>query len=128
MYICVYVCINRFSDKEKQLFWNLKFHTVLSTIFSQLTLTLNCYCAMVSYWRHLISLLPKWKTHPSPVMTQHIRECSRNLYTPSARLGRGIYVYVCICIYIEICIQKRQKFLWNRYSFFENVLACFMGF
>ena len=35
-------------DKEKQLFWNLKFHADLSTIFSQLTLTLNCYSAMVS--------------------------------------------------------------------------------
>ena len=35
-----------FSDKEKQLFWNLKFLAILSTIFSQLTLTLNCYSAL----------------------------------------------------------------------------------
>ena len=29
--------MSRFSDKEKQLFWNLKFHAVLSTNFSQVT-------------------------------------------------------------------------------------------
>ena len=40
--------MNRFSDKEKQLFWNLKFHAILSAIFSQLILTLNCDSAMVS--------------------------------------------------------------------------------
>ena len=40
--------MNRFSDKEKQLLWNLNFHAVLPTIFSQLTVTLNCYSAMVS--------------------------------------------------------------------------------
>ena len=40
--------MNRFSNKEKQLFWNLNFHAVLSTIFSRLTRTLNCYSAMVS--------------------------------------------------------------------------------
>ena len=38
MYIYIYIYI---SDKEKQLFWKLKFYAVLSTIFSQLTLTLN---------------------------------------------------------------------------------------
>ena len=43
-----------------------------SSIFSQLTLMLNCYCAMVPSWRHLTLLLPKWKTHPNPVMTYHI--------------------------------------------------------
>ena len=44
-------------------------------ILSQITLTLNCYSAVVSSWRHLISLLRKWKTQSSPVMmTQHIRE------------------------------------------------------
>ena len=69
--------INRFLGKEKQLFSNLKLHAVLSTVFSQLTLTWNCYSAMISSWRHLTSLLPKWKTHPNPVMTQHIRDRSR---------------------------------------------------
>ena len=45
----IYIYVYRiFSDKEKQLFWNLKFHAVLETIFSQLTLTSNCYSAMVS--------------------------------------------------------------------------------
>ena len=39
--------MSRFSDKEKR-FWNLKFRAVLPTIFSQLTLTLNCSSAMVS--------------------------------------------------------------------------------
>ena len=43
MYIYVW-----FSDKEKQLFWTLKFHGILSTIFSQVTLTLNYYSAVVS--------------------------------------------------------------------------------
>ena len=44
----MYICVYGFQIKKKQLFWNLKFHAVLSTIFSQLTLTLNCYSAMVS--------------------------------------------------------------------------------
>ena len=35
--------------KEKQLSWNLKSHTILSTIFSPLILTLNCYSDMVSF-------------------------------------------------------------------------------
>ena len=70
--------MSRFSDKEKQLFWNLKFHTALSTIFSQLILTFICYSAMVSSWRHVILPVPEWKTHHNPAMTQHIRERSRN--------------------------------------------------
>ena len=40
--------MTRFSGKEKQHFWNLKFHAVLSTILRQLTLMSNCYSAMVS--------------------------------------------------------------------------------
>ena len=61
----------------------------LSTIFSlsQLTLTLNCYSAMISSWCHLISLVPKWKTHSNSVMTQHIRERSRKLSTPQMQDG-----------------------------------------
>ena len=70
--------MSRFSDKEKQLFWNFKFHAVLSTIFSQLTLTSNCYSAVVSSWRRVISPAPEWKTHPNPAMSQHIRERSRH--------------------------------------------------
>lgn len=81
--------MSRFSDKEKQLFWNLKFHAVLSTIFSQLTLTLNCYSAMVSSWRHVISPVPESKTHPNPAMTQHIRERSRNPPHPKVWNGAG---------------------------------------
>ena len=79
--------MSRFSDKEKQLFWNLKFHAVLSTIFSQLTLTLNRYSAMVSSWHHVISPAPEWKTHPNPAMTQHIRERSRN--SPDPKVWNG---------------------------------------
>ena len=40
--------MSRFSDNEKQFLWNLKFHAALTPIFRQLTLTLNCYSAMVS--------------------------------------------------------------------------------
>ena len=81
--------MSRFSDQEKQLFWNLKFHAVLSTIFSQLTLTLNCYSVMVSSWRHVIPPVPESKTHPNPAMTQHIRECSRNPPHPKVWNGAG---------------------------------------
>ena len=77
----------RFSDKEKQLYWNLKFHAVLSTIFSQLILTSNCYSAMVSSWSHVISPVPEWKTHPNPAMAQLIRERSRN--PPHAKMWNG---------------------------------------
>ena len=76
--------MNLFSDKEKQLFRNSKFHVILSTIFSQLTPKSNSYSAMVCHWCHLISHVPKHKTHPNLVMTQHIRECSN----PSARWDR----------------------------------------
>ena len=75
--------MSRFSDKEKQHFWNLKFHAVLLTIFSQITLTLNCYSAMVSSWRHVISPVPEWKTHPNLAMTQHISEHPRNRQSPN---------------------------------------------
>ena len=44
---------------------------------------------MVSSWSHLISVLPKWKTHPSLVMTKHIRERSRKPSTPQTRDGTG---------------------------------------
>ena len=30
-----YRALNRLSDQEKQLFWDFKFHAILSTIFSQ---------------------------------------------------------------------------------------------
>ena len=85
--------MNRFSDKEKQLFWDLKFYAVLSTIFSQLTLLLNCYSAMVYFWRHVISLVPQWKTHPNPVMTQYIRERSGDIGDYITSLVREWKVY-----------------------------------
>ena len=47
---------------------------------------------MVSSWRHLISLVPKWKTHPNPVMTHHIRERSRKRSTSPVRNGAGTLV------------------------------------
>ena len=68
--ILISACLCMFLDEEKQLFWNLKFHAVLSTVFSQLILMLICYSAVVSSWRPLTSLVPKWK------------------HTPSARWGR----------------------------------------
>ena len=79
--------MSRFSDKEKQLFWNLKFHAVLSTIFSQLTLTLNCYSVMVSSWRHVISPVPEWKKHPNPAMIQHIRALQKSSTPWSVKCG-----------------------------------------
>ena len=79
--------MSSFSDKEKQLFWNLKFRAVLSIIFSQLNLALNCYRAMVSSWRHVISPVPESKTYPNPTMTQHIRQCSRN--PPHCKVWNG---------------------------------------
>ena len=91
-FILIYIYqkyVSRFSGKEKQLFWNLKFHAVLSTIFSQLNLTLNCYSAMVSSWRHVISPVTEWKTQSNPAMTQHIRERSRNPPHPNAWNGAG---------------------------------------
>ena len=78
-----------FYELQLQLFWNLKFHAVLLTVFSQLTLTLNCYSAMESSWRHLISLMLKWKTHPSPMLTQHTRERSRKPSSPQVQDGAG---------------------------------------
>ena len=84
----IYIYINRFSDKEKQLFWNLKFHAVLLAIFSQLTPTLNCYSAMVYSSRHIISLVPEWKTHPNPVMTSTSENAPETLHTPSVKWGR----------------------------------------
>ena len=50
MYVCVYIYRKRerFSYKEKQLFWDSKFRVVLLIIFRQLTLTINCCSAMVS--------------------------------------------------------------------------------
>ena len=82
--------MSRFSNKEKQLFWNLKFHAVLLTNFSQLTLTLKYYRVMLSSWRHVISSVPKWKTHRNPAMIQHIWECSRNSPHPKVWNGAGI--------------------------------------
>ena len=77
------------SDKTKQFFWNLKFHVILSTFFSQLTLTLNCYIALVSSWRPLISFVPKWKSYPKHAMTQYIRDRSRKPSTIQVRDEAG---------------------------------------
>ena len=72
--VCVCVCV----------------HAVLSTIFSQLILTLNCYSAMVCFWRHLVSLMQKWKyPQPNPEMTLHIRDRSRKPSTAQVWDGTG---------------------------------------
>ena len=63
--------------------------------YNSLTLTLNCYSAMismVSFWRHLISLAPKWKTHPNQVMTQHLRHRFRKPSTSQVLDGAGTLV------------------------------------
>ena len=39
---------------------------------------------MISSWRHLTSLVQKWKTNADPVMTQHIKPS-----TPQVRDGAG---------------------------------------
>ena len=93
----IYIYINRFSDKEKQLFWNLKFHAVLSTIFRQLTRTLKYCSAMVHSWRHVIWLVPKWNLQPSPIMTQHITERSRNPPHPKCQMGQGLWHHLPLC-------------------------------
>ena len=41
--------MNRFSDNEKQLFWNLKFHAVLSTILAE-----DCDLSVYIYVRHTV--------------------------------------------------------------------------
>ena len=94
--------IYRFSGKEKQLFWNLKFHAVLSTLFRQITQSLNCHIAIVSSWCHWTSPVPKWKYTPtlwwrhstSPCQPcddpAHQRPFQVTLHTPIARLGRGL--------------------------------------
>ena len=87
----------RLSGKEKQPFWNLKLHVVLSTIFSQLTLTLNCYSSMVSSWRHVISPTPEWKTHPNPTMSQHMRERSRNPPHSKCEMEQGPWHHPHLC-------------------------------
>ena len=48
----IYTYVYTFSDKGKQLFWNLMFQAFLSTIFCQLTLKLNYYSDMVSFRRY----------------------------------------------------------------------------
>ena len=69
------------------LFWN---HAVLSAIFSQLTLTLNCYSAMISSWGHLISLALKWKTSQPCDDSAHQRMLQKILHSPFARWSRDM--------------------------------------
>ena len=44
---------------------------------------------MVSSWRHVILPVPEWETHANPIMTQHIRERSRNPPHPKVWNGAG---------------------------------------
>ena len=124
MYIYIYIYI-----------YIHKFHAVLSTIFSHLTLTLNCYNAMVSSWRHLISLVTKWKTNSSSVMAQHIRERSRKpsilevedgaetLESPLLMLKHTTVVYfqlpqwwcIIVCLQTPCCKNRKMCDASRRY-------------
>ena len=78
-YIVLYIWVFR---SIKVTFFKLKVSCLF--IFSQLTLTLNCYSDM-----HLTSLVPKWKTHLNPVMTQLIRDHSMKPCKLQVRDGAG---------------------------------------
>ena len=80
---------SRFSDKEKHLFWNLKFHAVLSTIFSQLTLNVKLLQCYRIFLRSLSITCTKVKNTPQPCDDPtHQRPFQETLHTPSARWGR----------------------------------------
>ena len=86
IYICVFVCVYVCACVRVC----VCVHAVLSTIFSQLILTLNCYSAMVCFWRHLVSLVQKWKhPQPNPEITLHIRDRSRKPSTAQVWDGTG---------------------------------------
>ena len=52
---------------------------------------------MVYSSRHIISLVPEWKTHPNPVMTQHSRERSRNHPHLKCEMGQGPWHHLQLC-------------------------------
>ena len=52
---------------------------------------------MVYSSRHIISLVPEWKTHPNPVMTQHSRERSRNPPHLKCEMGQGPWHHLQLC-------------------------------
>ena len=99
-----YRVINRLSDKDKELLWNLKFYAVLLTIFSQLTLALNFQCYSI------------FSTSPNVTSTEvknipqlcddsaYQKTLLKTLHTLSARWGKDpgitsaypIYVYIWI--------------------------------
>ena len=88
VYIIIY--INRFSDKEKQLFFEVKVSCrFIDNLQPTNSRMLKCYSALVSFWCHLTSLEPKWKTHPNPVMTRHIIDRSMKTSTPQVRDWAG---------------------------------------
>ena len=91
VYICIYIWI-RFSDKEKQLFWNLKFHAVLSFIDNlqpnnSNVKFLQCYDISLT---SLNLTCTKGKTNLNSVMTKHIRDHSRHSSTFQVRDGAEI--------------------------------------
>ena len=119
--------MSRFSDKEKQLFWNLKFHAVLSFIDnlqpnnSNVKL-LQCYDISLT---SLNLTCTKGKTNLNSVMIKHIRDHSRHPSTLQVRNWRRdpgitspyaktqdcrileVYILeVYIVVYIIVCSEK----------------------
>ena len=72
---------NPSKEKEKQLFWNL------STIFSQLILTLNYYSAMIFSWCHLTSFAPWGKLTPPFDDSTHQGPFTQNLQQTKHQMG-----------------------------------------
>ena len=107
IYVYIYVCINRFSGKEKQIFWNLKFNAVLSTIFSQLTLTLNCYGILLT---SLNLTCTKVKNTFQSCDDSAYQRMLQKPSTPQVRnwAGTCLYKYVYVYIYRSMYIETSK--------------------
>ena len=107
IYVYIYVCINRFSGKEKQIFWNLKFNAVLSTIFSQLTLTLNCYGILLT---SLNLTCTKVKNTLQSCDDSAYQRMLQKPSTPQVRnwAGTCLYKYVYVYIYRSMYIETSK--------------------
>ena len=99
MYICVYVCINRFSDKERQLFWNLKvsyrFIDNLEPTNSNLKLLL-CYGILLT---SLNLTFTKVKNTPQSCDDSAYQRMLQKPPHLKCEIGQG---HVCICMYMYI--------------------------
>ena len=83
----MYVCM--FSDKEKQLFWNLKFHVVLSIIFSAITSNVKLLQCYDTFLTSLSLTCTKVKNTPQLCeYPAHQRPFEETLHTSNARCVR----------------------------------------